>query len=101
MRVGAPALAVGEGELLCLDHDVDRIGRQQSHRGEVEILEDLELLEQHEAGRIGRRLEHGKAAIIDADRLLHLGLEGCEIAGRDQSPRASRAAASRLASAPR
>src|SRR6516165_593404 len=65
---------------------MDRIGRQQSHRGEVEILEDLQLFEQHEAGRIGRRFEYSKAVVIDADRLLDPCLEGREIASRDQGP---------------
>src|SRR6202011_3234204 len=50
-RVGAPALTVGEGELLDLDHEVHQIGRAEPHRGDVEMLEDFELLEYDEAGR--------------------------------------------------
>src|SRR5882724_4381590 len=53
---------------------------------EIEMLEDLQLFEQHKAGRIRRRFEHREAAVIDADRLLPLGLEGFEIARRDQGP---------------
>src|SRR5271165_3262936 len=48
------------------------------------MLEDLELLEQHKPRRVRRRLEHGEAAVLDADRLLPLGLEGFKIASRDQ-----------------
>ncbi len=50
------------------------------------MLEDLQLLEQYKAGRVGRRLEHGVAAIVDCDRLLFLGHECFEIASPDQSP---------------
>ena len=38
-------------------------------------------------GRIRRRLEHREAAVLDADRLLLLGLEGFEISGRNQGSR--------------
>ena len=70
--------------------------------GEIEMLEDLQLLEQYEAGRVGRRLEHGEAAIVDRDRLLLLGLERFEIGGRDQTSRPPRRpAASRRAKRPR
>jgi hypothetical protein len=78
-RVGGPALAVGEGEPLGFDHDVDGVSRQKAHRGEIEVLEDLQLLEQHEAGRIGRRLEDREAAVVDRDRLLNFGRAGCQI----------------------
>jgi hypothetical protein len=87
-RVGGPALAVGEGELLGFDHDVDGVSRQKTHRGEIEVLEDLQFLEQHEAGRIGRCLKDREAAVVDRDRLLNFGREGCQIGGRDQDARA-------------
>ncbi len=58
---------------------MDRVGRAEPHRGQVEILDDLQLLEQREPGRVGRRFEHGEAAVVDGDRLLALGLELGEI----------------------
>ncbi len=56
-----------------------RIGRADPHRPKIEILDDLQLLEQREPGRIGRRFKHGEAAVVNADRLLPLGLEFGEI----------------------
>jgi hypothetical protein len=84
-RVGAPTLAVGKGEFLRLDHHMDRVGRQEAHASEIEMLDDLQLFEEHKTGRVWRRFEHGEAAIIDADRLLLLGLESVEIGGRHQA----------------
>ena len=85
-RVGAPALAVGEGELLRLDQHVQRVGAQQAHPGQVEVLGDGQLLEQHEADRVGRRLEHREAAVVDRDRLLQLRLERLQVGRRDERP---------------
>ena len=51
---------------------------------EVEILGDLQLLQDDEPGRVRRRLQHAEAAIVDADRLLSLGLEFGEVGLRDQ-----------------
>ena len=65
---------------------MDRIGRAESHRLQIEILDDLQLLEQHEPGRVGRRFEHGEAAVVDPDRLLALGLELGEIGFADRHP---------------
>ena len=48
------------------------------------MLDNLQFLEQDEAGRIGRRFEHGVAAVVDRDRLLFLGAEGGEIGRPDQ-----------------
>ena len=86
-RVGAPALTVGEGELFRLDHDMDRIGRQEAHARKIEMFEDFQLFEQYEAGRIGWRLDHRETAVVDADWFLLFGLEGFEIGGRYQTPR--------------
>src|SRR5258705_7299153 len=48
------------------------------------MLEDIQLLQQDEASRVGRRLEKGEAAIFDRDRLLNFSRKGCEIGGRYQ-----------------
>jgi hypothetical protein len=50
------------------------------------MFEDLQLLEQYKAGRVGRSLEHGKTAIIDCDRLLSFCVKGGEIGRRYQGP---------------
>src|SRR5271169_3058796 len=50
------------------------------------MLEDLQFLEQYKAGRVGRRLEHGKAAVVDRDRLLSLCVEVGEIGRRYRGP---------------
>ena len=49
------------------------------------MFDNLQFLEQDETGRIGRRFEHGVAAVVDRDRLLFLGGEGREIVRPDQS----------------
>src|SRR5580658_9257925 len=49
------------------------------------MLEDLQLFEQNEAGRIWWRFEHRIAAIIDRDRRLLLGREGFKVARTDQA----------------
>ena len=60
-RVGAVAFAVEEGELFGFDQHMDALGRRE--RREIEMLDDLQHLQQDEAGRVGRRLADLEAAI--------------------------------------
>ena len=101
MRVGAPALAVGEGELLRLDHDMHRVGRQEAHARKIEMLEDFQLLEQHEAGRVGRRLEHGEAAIVDPIGSCRSASKVARSRAETKVPALSNAAVRRRAKRPR
>jgi len=65
---------------------VDEIRGQKAHCREIEMLEDLQLLEQNKTGRIGRRFEHGEAAIVDRDGLLGFGDKAGKIGRRHQRP---------------
>src|ERR1700756_408143 len=49
------------------------------------MLKDLQLFEQHEAGRVWRRFEHRETAVVNADGILLIGLEGVEIGRRNQT----------------
>ncbi len=78
------AVAVGEGELLGLDGEVDPIGPQGREGREVEAFEEVELREEQEALRDGGRLVHGDAAVVRRDRRDDLGLLAGEVLGGKQ-----------------
>ena len=85
VRVGHELLAVGEGQPLGLDHDVDAFRRQAAHPLEVELLDEVQLLEQHVAARVRRHLEDSVPVVVDVDRLLPARLECRQVGGGDQA----------------
>ena len=68
LAVAVERLAVGEGELRALGDDVDELGRREL--GEVEAVEQRELLQAHRPGRPRQRLADGQPAVLErGDRL--------------------------------
>ncbi len=82
-RVADMGVLVPGGDLHRLRHHADVLGRVVAQRHQVELLQDAQHLRHHHAaaGRpVGGELV---AAVADADRLLHLGLEAGQV-GRGQ-----------------
>ena len=71
--VAVPGLAVGEGELRALGHRVHVLGERLPERGEVEALEQAQLLQ--EDRRLAPRpgLQHRDAVVVDGERRLVTG----------------------------
>ena len=68
LGVAVERVAVGERELRALRDDVDELGRREL--GEVEALEQRELLEPDGPGRPRQRLADGQPAVLErGDRL--------------------------------
>ena len=71
--------AVGEGELLGLQREVDGVRRAPAARGEVEALQDVEHLEHDQALGDGPRLVHRDPAVGRRERLVDLRLVRREV----------------------
>jgi hypothetical protein len=64
---------------------VDEVRGQRPHRGEIEVLHDAELLKEHPAHGVRRRLADGVPAVRELDRRLHLGDERAEVVRAHQA----------------
>ena len=84
-RIAVVRLAIGERELGGLDDGVDVVGGVVAHRGEVEALEQLELLQKYRALRPWPALEDRDAAIVGAHRRFDSRREAREVGGGEQA----------------
>ena len=73
---------VGVGELLRLDHRVQRARRVKAPLADGELLEDVEHLQRGDALAVGRQLADLPAAVGGLDGLHPLGLELRQVLGR-------------------
>ncbi len=83
LRIGDVAQPVGEGELLRLDHQVDRLRVERVV--DLGVLDDVELLEQDQALAWQACLVHRVAAIGDRQRRGNVGLVLGEVLGAQQA----------------
>ncbi|MBI2983459.1 MAG: gamma-glutamyltransferase, partial [Chloroflexi bacterium] len=82
-RVAGERVAVGERELLDLDHRVHQLGAAPPHRHEVQPVRDRDLLEQDVSLRDWRLSVHAQSAVLDGDRLRRVGAMRREVLAAD------------------
>ena len=79
--VGHVAPAIGEGELHRLDLQVQAVGAVHRVRAQVEVLEDAERDQRHDALAVGRDLVQRVAAVVHLERLHPVGPVRREVGG--------------------
>ena len=85
VRVSHVGLAVGEGQFLGLDHQVDALGRVAPQGLEVELLHDVQFLQQYVAAGVGWRLVDRVAVVGGGDGRLPTRSAVCQVLQR-QNP---------------
>src|SRR5207237_8785037 len=80
--VAVEGLAVGVRELRALGDDVHALGRRQ--RGEIEAMEQRELLEEDRPLAPGAGLAHGPAAVLVPHRRLERGAPAREVVSGEE-----------------
>ena len=78
-RIADVLIHVGVGELLGLDHDVERIDGVVAVLGHGKVLHDIEHGERGDALAVGRQFVDGPAAVGGGDGLDPLGLEVAKV----------------------
>ena len=84
-RIAVARLAVREGELRTLDPGMQRVDCLESHRAQLESLQQPQLLQEDRTLAPGRALEDARAAVADCKRLLDRSLVAGQILRREQS----------------
>jgi len=99
--VAGHRVAVGEGQLLCLDQQVKPLGAEGIERPHVEAFQDVELFQQHESlRRRGRRVD-GDAAVVGLDRSYIAASWRAKSSASYIAPSSARKSSRALANSPR
>ena len=98
--IANPGVAIGEGDPLGLDQQMQIGGGVVAERLQIVALENVEHLERHDALGVGRQLQDLVAAIRGRERLDPVGMIRSKIRGGDEAAALLKIVGDRLADRP-